>query len=508
MASPLTWQNVDGPRAGYGGPSFSDALQAINTGLNSLQGVGKSLRDASVANFDNAKNQNTGALVNALSNITDAGELQKQIASGAFNADNLQKQFGGAIDYGVFNKALQERAGQIQADQEGQLKLNEDTDYQAHQADLAQLAGLANTDPSAYNAALKNLDLGTAAGRILSQTNPYMSATRENATTMRGQDLSHADNQAQIGLARDQFNYRKAQDTRLQAQKDTDDAFASGQNFAVSALKDKSENDATKEFINSKAFLAMDPDHQKAALSGLSTAYQRGSAMTDAEQQDFQKTMQPVQQIASAIDNKISTLTANFARTNPQFQILQGADELSGKSQQDVVKEMMEGTKYNDAGEVTDKVNAIAQKYNVPPALVASVAKNSQKSSAIRLGGFGREGVTYDWDRLDDGVAAAIKYQSSGQAYQDQQTLGAVTMPAAQLKQQISQVQQTLKRVQAAGGDTTAIKRNLETLQKQGATVYGALSKTADDVQASANNTIPANASKSFTQGVLDNYRR
>lgn len=505
----ITWQNVDAPRGTYGGPTMSGALDAINNGFSALQGVGQNIRNTEQANFDNAKAQNTGALMNALANITSTGDLQKQMDSGAFSADNLRQQFGGAFDYDTFNKALMARAGQIQADQEGQLKLNQDTDLQAHQGDIARLAALANTNPAAYNQALANTDFGAATSAALAQLNPLMNDTRQNATTIRGQDLSHADNQAQIGLARERFNFEKARQNKADAQADTDAAYAAGQKAALSA-GEMSNNDATKAFTQSPEYLALDPAHQAAALKGLAAGFANTSQMTDQQKADYSAGVKDVNQATSALDSRLNTFKQNFALTNPNYLALQGQGDFTDKSVADSVAQIKKSTAYNDNGELATSITQLSRQYNLPPALIASVAQNTLKESSLRLGGLGREGVTLDKDALENNVKAVSDYQKSGRAYDDQQKVAAVQAPIDALKTQLAPLTQLYQRQIATKADPAKIaatKAKIDTLNQAANGVYNTLQQQNGVLQSQVSNTIPVNAPPSYNQGLIDTFR-
>lgn len=501
----LTWQNVDAPRSSYGAPSIGGALEAMNNGFNALQSIGKQYRDDANATFDNAKAQNTGALINALANIQSTTDLQKQISSGAFSADNLAQRFGGAVDYTAVNKALTDRLGQIQTDQNNQLALNENTDYQAHQADIAKLASLANTDPAAYNKAVANTDLGLAAGKILAQVNPYMDQTRQDATTQRGQSLNYAANMAQIAQ----------QDKRLQFEKDkydasiTDDQYALGQKFGTANAGKMSATDAQKALTTSPQFLALTPDGQKAALQGLSSGLAIGSQLTDAEQKTFNDNTQATKNLIGGMDARAKTLSDNFAATNPNFLSLQGAQNFAGKTVADSVADIKKVTNYNDNGELADLTTQLSRKYNLPPAVVASVAQNNITSSAARFGGLWRDGMKLDKDGLERDVAAYSDYTKSGKAYDDQQKLAAYTTPITQFKQQASQLQAQLQRQLAAGDKAGAAEtnRNLQTLTQAGLGVYNTLQQQGAQVASSAANAVPENAAPSMIQGLTDTFR-
>lgn len=504
----LTWQNVDGPRQGYGAPSIDRSLDAMNNGFKALQGVNQSFTDAANANFDNQKEQNTGAMINALANISDIGEFDKQHGSGAFSADNLKAQFGGAFDYNKFNAALMARRGQIQQDTEGQLKLNEDTDYQKNQGKMAYLMGLANTDTAAYNKAIANTDLGAAAGLILGKTNPLMNDTRSNNTTMRGQDLTHADNQARIGLDRDRFNYDKSQDAKKEAKLNTDGAFAVGQNYAVEALKNKSQNDAVKFFTGQKEFLAMDPAHQKAALDGISATYQRGSQMTDKQQDEYTAAVTPTNNLSTAIDNKISTIRSNNALQNPNYLYMQGAEGKQDMSVADATNDMFKDTKYNDRGEIADHVTELTTKYRLNPADIASIAKNAVKSSGIRLGGFVRGDTTYDWDKLDQAAAEVAAYKQNGGMFKDQQAMAAITAPADQFKKDRDRLLAEYKRAKAANQDVSDLERRMKALNDRGALIYNQVSAQGDKFSAAVANSVPKDASDWYYKGMTSTYRQ
>ncbi|WP_312926643.1 hypothetical protein, partial [Pseudescherichia sp.] len=445
----LTWQNVDGPRTGYGAPSISDALQSVNNGFNALQNTAKQYRDDSIANFENQKAQNTGALINSLANINSIDDLDKHVASGAFNADALRQQFGGAIDYKTLNDALMARRGQIQTDSENQLKLNEDTDFQAHQGDLARLMGLANTNVAGYNAALANTNLGAAAGRILAAVNPAMDNTRQDATTQRGQSLSYAAQMAGVGVERDRLalakhaqDYKEAQD----AKDDHSDAYTAGISFGHTNAPNMSDNDLQKKLMNDPKFMAMSPGDQAAYLKGAGVGSSAVNSLTDAQKQSLQLYTAPVDTAKQRLDDTLTLAKNNFELSKPEYQALHGSAKFSGLSQTDVIDAIMKNTNYEDRGGLADMINKTVKETGADYATVASVAQNALQSSAFRMWGFGREGVKLDKDTLKEGVQKIQQYATSGQGKADDTSFKMLEAPGQALTQEYATLKQQLTR--------------------------------------------------------------
>lgn len=451
----LTWQNVDGPRSGYGAPSISDALQSVNNGFNALQNTAKMYRDDSIANFDNQKAQNTGALINSLANINSIDDLDKHIASGAFNADALKQQFGGAIDYKALNDALMKRRGQIQTDSENQLKLNEATDYQAHQADAQRLASLAFTNPAEYARQAASVNLGAAASKILGESAPWMNDTRQNATTIRGQDLTHADNQAQTALAREKFNWDKSQDTKLSDRQDMEGAAQLGQNAAIEAAKSGSQNDGSIAFHKSKEYLALNNAQKAAADSTFNTQFSRSLQLTDEQQKQQQADTLPVQQqqqMTSALTKQYDEVAK---RRNPLFGITTGAEGLADKPITELTKIASQGVNYDKPDDVTNIINKGVALGLSAPEMVA-IMQNSTDTSMLRFWGLGREGNKYDEDKIMSRAKDYVKYKLSGQEDKDvmtrQNDLNGVTMGM----QKANQLSRELAQLRANGKDTSA----------------------------------------------------
>lgn len=500
----LTWQNVDGPRQGYGAPSIDNAIRTLNSGFTALQGVDKSFTDAANANFDNQKEQNTGALVNSLANINSIDDLDKHVADGAFNADRLKAQFGGAVDYKTLNDALTKRRGEIQADAENQLKLNEDTDYQKYQPEAQRLAALAFTDPAAYAREAGTAQLGTAGSRILAQSAPWMNDTRQNSTTMRGQDLTHADNQARIGLDRDRFNYDKAQNAKREAKLNTDDAYAAGSKYGYDNAGNLSGNDMVKSFTNSDTYKQMDPAHRAAALKGLQEGAGNATVLTDAQQREATAAFQPLDTLTKQLEDTTNTAKSNFDRNSPAFQVLRGAAPLANMSQTELTNTLAKELDYNNKGELADMISRVAEKYNVPISVVGSAAQNMQTSSAFSLWSFGKPGVKLNMDSLDQAVGRLRDYDSKGQAKEDANLWQKLVQPNTQLKQQGDQLRARLKRELSTGKDTTETHKLIAQLNDATQTRYDQFKPTATLVQQAADNQRDALANPYTLDGAIN----
>lgn len=452
----LTWQNVDGPRSGYGAPSISDALQAVNNGFNALQNTAKMYRDDSIANFDNQKAQNTGALINSLANINSIDDLDKHIASGAFNADALKQQFGGAVDLSALNDALMKRRGQIQTDADNQLKLNANTDFQAHAPELQQAAALASKDPDAFRAYMAQHNFGAGAAQALEQLMPYMNATREDATAQRGQSLSYAAQMANVALNRDKFNWDKSQATKLTDRQDMEGAAQLGQNAAIEAAKTGSENDGSIAFHKSKEYLALNNAQKAAADSTFNTQFSRSLQLTDAQQKQQQADTLPVQQqqqMTSALTKQYDEVAK---RRNPLFGITTGSENLADKPMTELTKIASQGVSYDKADDVTNIINRTMAATGLSAPEVVSIMQNSTDTSMLRFWGLGREGNKYDEDKVLARAKDYAKYKISGQEDQDVMTRQKDLNGVATGMQKANQLSRELAQLRANGKDTSA----------------------------------------------------
>ncbi|WP_065647687.1 hypothetical protein [Pantoea eucrina] len=479
----LTWQNVDGPRQGYGAPSIDNAIRTLNSGFTALQGVDKSFTDASNANFDNQKQQNTGAMINALAGISSIDDLNKHRDSGAFSADNLKAQFGGAFDYDKFNAALMARRGQIQVDADNQLKLNANTDFQAHAHELQEAAGLAGSNPDAFRAYMAKHDFGAGSAQALGQLMPYMEATRQDATTQRGQSLSYAGTMAGVAVDRDRLNMQKAEmqrkntlDDADRAKKDTSGAYSLGQGAAQAALQAGSENDGLVGFHKSDAYLKLNSAQKTAADSAFDEQYNRGLQLTDAQQKEQLR-------VAGTPNAKqqetLSDLTTRYDEAqklkNPLYSITTGLDKLQGKPATELIDIAAKGVNYDTPGEIAEFLNGIQQETGLPYPDIVSIMQNNVGPSLLKMKNWGRPGLVYDKDAVLKKAKQLKNYRLNGDEANARIERNNALYAPQQGMLKIKELSTELARLRANGKPTKEVEAKLAAQQQETNKLLGTL---------------------------------
>lgn len=156
----ITWRNIDAPHVGGAASLFQQAGQSLNNGFQGLQDVLKQYQGQEKANWDAAKEQNTQAFLDRLSQAKTPEEMAALQASGEL--DRLKAGFGAQVDRTAVRNALDTRGDFLRQQATNKMtydnQAQDNADAPIRDRFLAEARQIDVSDPSKVEAQLNMLE--------------------------------------------------------------------------------------------------------------------------------------------------------------------------------------------------------------------------------------------------------------------------------------------------------------------------------------------------------------